>query len=339
MTSVSIIVPCYNEQETITLLMDAVYKQSYPRKEMELVISDGLSTDATRDKIRAFQGSHPDLKVLLVENKNRIIPSGLNRAIEASTGSIIIRLDAHSMPSQDYVERSVADLEAGLGDNIGGVWDIRPGGKGWIAESIAAAASLPVAVGNAHYRYTSTAGKVDTVPFGAFRKEMLEKIGKYDETLLTNEDYELNTRLVKAGGQIWLDPAIRSVYFARPTLSGLARQYYRYGFWKWRMLTKYLSTIRLRQALPPLFILSLIVLILASPLFFLARILLLIECSVYLVILLASAIPEGARRKDWRLCMGIPLAIITMHLCWGTGFWVSVVKSSGSPAGKGKKSK
>ena len=127
-----------------------------------------------------------------------------------------------------------------------------------MAQSIAAAASHPLGVGDALYRHASKASQVDTVPFGAFKRELLALVGFFDESLLTNEDYEFNTRIRKSGGTIWLDPAIRSVYFARPTLAALARQYSRYGFWKWRMLRRYPETLRWRQGLPPLFVLSLL---------------------------------------------------------------------------------
>ena len=99
---------------------------------------------------------------------------------------------------------------------------------------------------------------MDTVPFGAFRRSLIDKIGLFDETLLTNEDYEFNTRIRQSGGRVWLDPEIVTVYYARSTLRDLARQYWRYGYWKFRMLRRYPDTLRWRQALPPLFVASLI---------------------------------------------------------------------------------
>lgn len=140
---VSIITPCYNEHKTIGLLLEGVYRQSYPRAAMEVVIADGGSTDATLEVIREFQSSHPDLMIRVVSNPQRITPAALNRAIAAARGEILIRLDAHSIPAHDYVARCVAALEQGLGDNVGGVWEIRPGANGWIARAIAVAAATP----------------------------------------------------------------------------------------------------------------------------------------------------------------------------------------------------
>ncbi len=283
---VSVIVPCYNEEKTIGLLLGALNEQSFPRAEMEVIISDGLSTDHTLERIQSFKSAHPELCVRVVENRQRSIPSGLNRAIEAARGTYIVRLDAHSLPRPEYVSRCVELLESKRGDNVGGVWEIQPGGPGWQARAVAAAAAHPLGVGDALYRYTEQAGAVDTVPFGAFRRDLVAQIGGFDESLLSNEDYEFNTRLRQAGGAVWLDPSIRSAYFARSTLADLARQYWRYGYWKARMLRRYPKTLRWRQALPPLFVLSLLFLSLAGLLWAPARWLLVVEFGLYALILL-----------------------------------------------------
>jgi len=157
MPKVSVIIPCYNEQSTIRLLLSALREQTFPRADVEVIVSDGMSSDGTRDEIAAFQRDFPDLAVRVVDNTVRSIPSGLNRAIEASRGSIIIRLDAHSKPYPDYIENSVKDLEAGRGDNVGGVWEIHPGAGTWMAKSIAVAAAHPLGVGDAMYRHATRA--------------------------------------------------------------------------------------------------------------------------------------------------------------------------------------
>jgi succinoglycan biosynthesis protein ExoA len=325
MPAVSIIVPCYNEQNTILLLLEAIYAQTYPRPQMEVVIADGLSKDQTRWQIADFQSRHPDLTMQIVDNPNRTIPSGLNRAIQAAQGEMIVRLDAHSVPQPDYVARCVTALEQGFGDSVGGVWEIRPRGSGWQACAIALAAAHPFGVGDAHYRYTTTAQVVDTVPFGAFHRSLVERIGYFDEHLLTNEDYEFNVRLRKAGGKIWLDPAIRSIYFARANLVELARQYWRYGYWKARMLRQHPGTVRWRQALPPLFVLSLLILFLLAIWWPAARWLFVIESAGYAIVLSLAGVQLGTKQRNWKLIFGVPLAIATMHLAWGSAFLWSLV--------------
>ena len=326
MPSVSIIIPCYNEQDTICKLLEAIYAQTFPRTDLEVVIADGLSTDGTRSQIESFSNSHPNLHIAVVDNLPRSIPMALNCALKESKGEIIVRLDAHSMPYPDYIERCVADLQAGLGENVGGIWEIHPGAQSWVARSIALAAANPIGVGDALYRHADKAALVDTVPFGAFKRELLALIGFYDESLLSNEDYEFNARIRKSGGKVWLNPSIRSVYFARPTLALLAKQYARYGYWKWRMLRRYPETLRWRQGLPPLFVLSLIggaVLAVFLPIF---RVLLAAEILIYLIALGAAGVQAGLKQKKVSLVVGLPIAIATMHIAWGMGFLWSMIK-------------
>jgi len=324
---VSIIVPCYNEEPTIRHLLDAVLAQSYPHEQMELVISDGMSTDRTRDVIAAFQNEHADLTVRVVLNSARTIPSGLNQAIRESHGEIIVRLDAHSIPITEYVERCVAAHESGKGENVGGVWEIRAGAESWIANSISFAAAHPLGVGDAMYRLNAKAGAVDTVPFGSFRRSLVDKIGAFDETLLANEDYEFNTRVRESGGTVWLDPSIRSVYFSRSTLGKLATQYWRYGFWKFKMLQRYPHTLRWRQALPPLFVLILFVLIVLSLFIGIARYFLAAQLFVYFFVLVLAGIKLAIKKNTGSLLPGLPLAISTMHMAWGAGFLWSGISS------------
>jgi glycosyltransferase involved in cell wall biosynthesis len=333
MPLVSIIIPCYNEQATIRLLLDAICEQTVYRQEggpedLEVIIADGMSTDRTREEVTAFQQAHSELAVRLVDNPRRIIPAALNCALAAAQGNYIIRLDAHSVPAPDYVERCLEDLQAGRGDNVGGVWEIRPRGNGLMQRAIALAAAHPFGVGDARYRYTSEAGYVDTVPFGAFRRDVFERFGHFDEELLTNEDYELNARLRQGGGRIWLNPRIRSTYFARPNINALAQQYWRYGYWKWRMLRRYPQTLRWRQALPPVFVLSLVILLALAPLWNIARLLLVVELAAYGLVLAIGALPAAIRKNDLRLVLAMPLAIFTMHLCWGAGFLWSMATTS-----------
>jgi succinoglycan biosynthesis protein ExoA len=326
MPSVSIIIPCYNEQDTIRKLLEAVYAQTFPRANLEMVIADGRSTDGTRAEIAAFANAHPDLHIAMADNPVKSIPAALNCALKKTRGEIIVRLDAHSVPYPDYIECCVADLLADLGENVGGIWEIHPGAPTWMAQSIAVAASHPLGVGDALYRHAGKASQVDTVPFGAFKRELLALIGFFDETLLANEDYEFNARIRQSGGKIWLDPAIRSVYFARSSLSALARQYSRYGFWKWRMLRRYPETLRWRQGLPPLFVLSVLsgaVLAIFLPVF---RVLLAVEILAYGFILVSAGVHASFKRKKFLLIFGLPVAIATMHIAWGTGFLWSMIK-------------
>ncbi|MBA4420697.1 MAG: glycosyltransferase family 2 protein [Anaerolinea sp.] len=327
MKNVSIIIPCLNEEGTISKTLSGIIGQSYPTAMMEVIIADGLSTDGTRTKISKFQHLHPELQIFVIDNPKRTIPAGLNLAIQAATGETIIRLDAHSISALDYIEKCVAALEANKGDNVGGVWDIQPVNQGWVAKSIAKAAASKLGVGDANYRLKTGSGPVDTVPFGAFRKATLDRLGGYDESLLTNEDYELNTRIRKQGGIVWLDSSIQCTYFARATFSELGRQYWRYGFWKAQMLKRYPGTIRWRQALPPAFVLGLIgslFLSIFQPafLFIFSTVI-----SIYMLVLLAHALNIALKNRFPAFIIGIPVAIFIMHILWGSGMVAGVLSN------------
>ena len=318
--------PCYNEEKTIRLLLASIYQQTFPNQKMEVIIADGLSTDNTRQEIHLFQQAHPDLAVRIVDNPQRIIPAGLNQALAAAEGDIIVRLDAHSMPRDDYVQRCVAAIEAELGDNVGGLWEIQPGGDTWQARSIASAAAHPLGVGDARYRVGGRAQEVDTVPFGAYHRSLIARVGNYDESLLTNEDYEFNTRIRQSGGRIWFDPAIKSKYVARNDIRSLARQYWRYGYWKMRMLKRFPSTFRWRQ-LAGVFVISFPFLAILGIWFWWARWLLAIEIAVYLLALILAGLILAIKQRDLALIWGVPLAIATMHFSWGTAFIWSMISN------------
>jgi glycosyltransferase involved in cell wall biosynthesis len=320
---VSIVIPCRNEEETITLLLQALLKQRYPKDQLEILIADGMSEDRTRERIYEFSRSHPALNLRVIDNPKQTIPAALNQAISAAAGKFIIRLDAHSVPAEDYIEKCIEILEATGAVNVGGIWDIRPASSTWMARSIANAASHPIGAGDASYRIGGRAGPVDTVPFGAFQREWIEKVGPFNEHLLTNEDYEYNVRILALGGVIWFDPQIRSIYFARSTFAELAKQYYRYGFWKFKMLRRFPKTIRWRQLIPPIFVLTSLLLIVLGLFFNEALTLLLIQWAIYLGVLLGSGFSTAYRAKDLSRSWGVPIALMIMHFSWGIGFLVS----------------
>ena len=318
---VSVIVPCFNERATIGLLLEALRSQTIPSGDIEVVIADGMSTDGTRQAITDYTRAHSELRVRVIDNPDRSIPAALNRAIAAASGQVLARLDAHSVPAPDYLTRCLELLEQTGAANVGGAWDIRPSASSWVARSVAAAAAHPLGAGDARYRTGGPPGPVDTVPFGAFPRAWLERIGGYDETLLVNEDYELNLRLRRAGGVIWFDPSVRSIYFSRPRLKSLARQYERYGFWKARMLRRNPRSLRWRQAVPPVFVALTAVLALLAPFLPVAAAALAVQWTAYGLLLAAAGLERAAAHRYVPFLLGLPLALAVIHLTWGVGFW------------------
>lgn len=324
--SISVIVPCFNESATIRNLLEALWLQTVGTDDLEVIVADGGSTDGTRQVIREYGNAHSELRVHILDNTRRTIPAALNLAIAASSGEVLVRLDAHSEPARDYIERCLETLDRTGAANVGGRWEIKPSRDTWIARSIAAAAAHRLGAGGASYRVGGEEGPADTVPFGCFQRRWVERIGRFNEKLMTNEDYEFNYRIRMAGGVVWFNPRIRSVYYARPTISDLIRQYARYGYWKAQMVRMYPGSIRPRQALPPLFALSLVVLGVLSFLWPFLRILLAVESIGYIALLSISAFIQAYSRRDLPLLVGFATATMLMHLSWGWSFLWGILK-------------
>jgi len=319
---ISIIVPCFNEERTIQLLLQAILNQNIEPEKMQVVIADAMSTDNTRSKIEEFAFKNSRLSIRIVDNIRRTIPAAINLAANSAQGDYLLRLDAHSVPDSNYIQNSIDLLRSGKAQNVGGIWEICPGNGTCIAKAIARAVAHPLGAGDAGYRINAKSGFVDTVPFGAFKKSDFVSLGGFDEELLSNEDYEFNTRLRQNGGKVWLDSSIRSKYYARKDLAELANQYWRYGFWKNRMLRKYPKSLRWRQALPPFFVLSMIILGILSIFAPFARIILATGVGFYLLALFSSSIIESVKKRDG-CYLKMAFAFATIHFCWGGGFLYS----------------
>ena len=259
---VSVIVPCYNEERFIGNTLKNLVAQ-YPSDAYEIIVVDSLSDDATRDVVREFQKSHPHVSVTLVLNPERNIPKSLNLGIADATGEVIARMDAHASPSAGYIRRCVEVLGDGQAEIVGMPCLVKPGASSATARAIALAVSHPFGIGDARYRLTTgrdVQEAVDTVAFACFRKSTWSNLGGYDESLLTNEDYDFNYRARTQGGRVILDRSGHCDYFARETFSKLVAQYKRYGTWKARMIRNHPGSIRMRHAIAPLFVASIILL-------------------------------------------------------------------------------
>lgn len=325
---VSIILPIRNEARYIGRCLDAVMGQEYDPARIEILVADGMSDDGTRAIVRERleRASARGSRTQLIDNPQRIVPTGLNRGLAAAQGDVIIRVDGHCVIAPDYVRRCMQDLDAVEADCVGGA--IETVGETTTARAIALAQSSPFGVGGARFRYTDKPGYVDTLAFGAYRRTVFDRIGLFDEELVRNQDDEFNFRLTRAGGKIWLDPQIKSVYFSRGTLRGLWKQYYEYGLWKVRVIQKHGRPAAWRHLVPALFVLALLGSICASlltqsPLWFL-----LIAVPYGLATAVAAA---RVAWGDWRTMALLPIIFLVLHLSYGLGFMVGLVRWNLTP--------
>nr|BAL53024.1 succinoglycan biosynthesis protein ExoA [uncultured Acetothermia bacterium]BAL55157.1 succinoglycan biosynthesis protein ExoA [uncultured Acetothermia bacterium]BAL60196.1 succinoglycan biosynthesis protein ExoA [Candidatus Acetothermum autotrophicum] len=315
---VSILIPTYNEEHYIAGCLDSILRNDYPQNLLEILVIDGGSTDGTKEIVRSYVERYHFIRLLT--NPKRIQAAAMNIGIREATGEIIIWMSAHAFYASDYIRQSVTLLQQVDAACVGGLMVAT--GSGYISNSIAIAITSPFGSGDARYRYSDREEWVDTVFAGCWYKRTLEAIGGFNEEWVVNEDYELNYRLRQAGGRILFSPKIRCQYFVRSSLRALARQYFRYGFWKVKTLVTYPDSLRWRQLVPPLFALALITSLMLIPISWAAGIVIPILYGA--ANLMASL--QAARRCGWKYLPLLPAVFTTLHLSWGIGFWSGMVR-------------
>jgi glycosyltransferase involved in cell wall biosynthesis len=321
---VSIVVACRNESGHIHALLESIVQQTWNDISWEAILADGMSADGTRSVLQEYSSRHPQIR--MVDNPEQIVSTGLNRAIRSARGDIIIRMDAHTKYAPDYCLRSLRALENTGAANAGGparteAIDIR-------SRAVAAAYHSRFSTGGAHFHDTDYEGWVDTVPYGCWRKATLEQLGLFDESLVRNQDDELNLRIVRSGGKIWQDPAIVSWYSPRPRLSSLFRQYFQYGFWKVAVIRKHRLPASWRHLVPASFVLINAVLITAL----LASIAMgsgmwtAISTTIWVAVLASYSAAlllfsmTTASQAGWGTLPYLPAVFAAYHLSYGLGF-------------------
>ncbi len=310
-----------NEEGYIDRCLQSVIDQDYPRGQVEILVVDGMSTDSSRSIVSEFAGRYANVRLL--DNEKKIAPAAFNCGIRKAKGDIVAIIGAHCTLAPDYLSKCAHYLSAREADCVGG--PIQNIGEGFWGQAISLAMSSPFGVGDAHFRYSHRERYVDTLAFGAYRREIFDKIGLFDENLVRNQDYDLNYRLRKAGGKIFLTPAIKSYYYTRSSLPKLWSQYFQYGFWKVRMLQKHPRSVRARQLVPPLFVLVLLLSGALSAISSLAAWVFALVVASYLSLSLAFSFSIAAR-KGWRYFPILPVIFACLHLSWGLGFLYSLAR-------------
>ncbi len=313
---VSIVMPCRNEEAYIESAVRSVLAQEAVEGGIEVLVADGRSTDATLEILEKL--SQEDGRLRVIDNPGKIVPTGLNAAIEDACGEIIVRMDAHTEYAKDYVRRCVEVLEASGADNVGGPWNAD--GRDYIQSAIALAFRSPFSSGGAGSHDVGFEGEVDSVYLGCWRKKYLIELGMFDEEFVRNQDDELNLRLVRNGGRIWQSPAIRSWYYPRNSILALFRQYKQYGYWKVRVIQKHRIPAAVRHLVPGGFVG--IVGLLAFLAFFSpeAAIGLFVLLGVYFSGTVLASLLCCGKEKRWDLLPVMPMVFFAYHFGYGSGF-------------------
>lgn len=322
---VSIICPIYNEEQYIGKFIMSILAQDYPQESLEVFFVDGGSTDKTIEILKRYISERHNMSLL--DNPQHTVPYALNKGIAQSMGDIVVRIDAHCIYPSDYITTLVKYLHELDADNVGAVWHTVPAKDTAVCHAIAIASSHPFGVGDSKHKIgTKQIMRVDTVPFGCYRRDVFDRIGLFDTELTRNQDDEFNARLINHGGSIYLIPQLVINYTARDTIGKMCRMYYQYGLFKPLVNKKLGHPATIRQFFPMLFLLGIIF---GGILSFFSNIILWMYTAVlalYILIGMTIGCKYATKLKRPILTVLMPYVFANVHLSYGYGYLRGIYK-------------
>jgi succinoglycan biosynthesis protein ExoA len=307
---VSVIMPVLNEEHHLTAAVASVLAQNF---DGELLIALGPSTDGT-DKVAA-KLAKSDARIRLVPNPRGLTTVGMNLCIKLANHDYIVRVDAHSEPTPNYISRGVEILNETGADLLGGVMAAR--GKTLFQRSVAWAYNSRFGLGGAAYHVGGKAGEAESAYLGIFRKSALERVSGYDESIIRGEDWDLAQRIKAAGSLVWFSPELSVIYWPRSSWTGLVKQFYSTGVWRGDLTKRDLARTSPRYFIPPALVVSLA----------LGNVLAILGFTpgwAPQISYLAAIVAVGLMAK----LAPVPLVLATMHLSWGFGFIVGILRGA-----------
>ncbi len=317
---VSVVMPVLNEEKYIDKCIESLLLQDYPMDRMEWIFVDGCSKDRTVEILETYVEKYPNL-IKVFDNPHKIVPYAMNIGISASVGKYIVRLDAHSDYASDYISKCVHYLENTDAENVGGLAETKA--DGFMGGAIAKMLSSKFGVGNSQFRTNGESGYVDTVPFGAFKREVFSKYGGYDERLVRNQDNEMNYRIRKNGGKIYLSNDIHLSYYCRDTVKGISRMAFINGMWNVITMKLCPGSMGIRHFIPFAFVTSVFGLSLLGFLHYIFWIGLGLELVLYFSLDALFSLKQASSVKEFfALFMLFPV----FHTSYGCGSLCGIVK-------------
>jgi glycosyltransferase involved in cell wall biosynthesis len=298
--------PVRNEEKYLASAVESVFVQVAPGK-TELVLAIAPSIDKTRAIAEELQSKFKNLKI--VDNSSGDTASGLNLAIAAASYDVIVRVDAHSQLTENYLTTALEVLSETGAANVGG--RMHAVGVSPLQQAVAFGYNNRIGLGGGSFHVGGKAGAVETVYLGVFQKSWLQKVGGFDPKWVRGQDWELNQRIRSAGGVVWFDPRLVVNYFPRSSLSALGRQFYRTGVWRGALTRQAPFQSSLRYWIPPLFVVAALF---GFPLW-------LYLLFIGLIAFNALELPNGVKLR-------VLLVLPTMHFSWGIGFWVGLIRGA-----------
>ena len=309
--AVSVILPVLNEELYLESAVNSILQQDF-KGAIEIVLAIGPSKDRTLEIAQKLATS--DSRIKIIENPTGKTAAGLNLAIKHSNNPIVVRVDGHANLERGYISTAVKILKESGAVNVGGLMAAE--GITSFEKAVATAMRSPLGVGSAKFHTGGSAGYVDTVYLGVFKREALIAIGGFDERFTRAQDWELNFRLRENGGKIYFDPRLKVTYRPRRSLGALAKQYFEYGRWRRVVTRTHKGTINYRYLAPPITVLGVIASIIGS--FF--KTIFILPAAIYLLFILLAAIFIGRSPSEMRY---LPFVLFTMQMSWGVGFITS----------------
>jgi cellulose synthase/poly-beta-1,6-N-acetylglucosamine synthase-like glycosyltransferase len=331
-----VVIPVRNEAAYIESNLEALRGQDYPLDRIEVLVADGRSEDATREIVTAvaerWVKEGGSCSVRIVDNPERVMPTGVNAAIREASGDLVLLLGGHARLPPSYIRECVECLIAeGVDGTSGAVESVS---RGIVGEAIAALMSSPFGIGNSDFRIAKSGGRpvpAETIPFPLFRRTVYERVGLYNPHMVRHQDYEFNYRVRQAGGRMLLLPGLKATYHVRSSLRVLWRQYWQYGVYKGRFVRRFPKSLKLRHLVPSIFTLAVVVaaaLALFHPLGRLALLALLLPYAFFVM----AAMVSFAAEKKWKTALLAPAVMFCLHFGYGLGIWVGLLQGSVPPA-------
>ncbi|MAZ36469.1 MAG: glycosyl transferase [Crocinitomicaceae bacterium] len=321
---VSIVIPCYNEQDYIGQCIDSFF-QNAQGISLEVLVIDGMSSDGTRKEIAKKQSTYPNA-IRIIDNPKKKTPFALNLGIEHATGTYTLIASAHSSFDADYISSILTQFNDIKADIIGGVMETRVLNETSKSLSIVAVLSNKFGVGNSMFRVgIEKPTEVDTVPFGIYKTEMLKTIGGYDVRLIRNHDIEMSKRILALGHKIVLVPKPKCYYYARETFTGIYKNNFRNGNWniKTVYITKKFSSLSLRHFIPLVFVMSIVLPLIGGLLFSWIAILSTLSLLMYSVLVLSQALKIKKENSRASVFYAF-LCFFVLHFGYGLGSLVGL---------------
>ena len=320
----SVICPIYNEEKYIAKCIDSILAQDYPKDDLEVIFVDGMSTDKTRKIVAEYAGKYDFIRLL--DNLDRIVPPAMNMGIRAAKGDVIMRLDAHTTYASNYFSVLVKSLSELGADNVGAVCHTDVLNKTPKALAIKEVLSNKFGVGNSAFRIgVDRVMEADTVPFGCWKREVFDEYGFFDVRLVRNQDIELNKRILRNGGKIYVVPDTYCTYLARETYRALAKN--QYGNGKWNIftvaITKHFNSLSIRHFIPLIFVLSLILPLLCAILYWPFALISLLSLVAYLGLIGAISAKLSISKKINFIYL--LTSFLVLHLSYGLGSLIGIL--------------